>query len=175
MKLIAPEGYGAFRCLADRCRHTCCAGWEIDIDEETAALYLALPGALGARVRDGMAQAEDGVWHFVLDSRERCPMLTERGLCSLICGLGEEALCQVCDDHPRFRSFFSDRTELGLGLCCEAAADLVLSRQEPFRLTVLADDGEAEEPDPEEASLLRLRDSLIGELRPRLLPVEERA
>ena len=44
---IYPDFYDAFRCTADRCRHTCCRGWEIDIDAETAARYRALPGVLG--------------------------------------------------------------------------------------------------------------------------------
>ena len=35
MKLIAPDYYNKFSCIADKCRHSCCVGWEIDIDENT--------------------------------------------------------------------------------------------------------------------------------------------
>ncbi|MEE1285167.1 MAG: hypothetical protein UHK54_09915, partial [Acutalibacteraceae bacterium] len=55
---------------------------------------------------------------------------------------GEESLCDMCADHPRVRNFFSDRTEIGLGLCCEAAAKLILGFDRPFRLEVIEDDGE---------------------------------
>lgn len=121
-----------------------------------------------------MNQDDDGAWHFVLDAAERCPMLTEQGLCSLISEMGEGALCQICDDHPRFRSFFSDRTEMGLGLCCEAAAALILNSKAPFCLTVLEDDGEEETPDAEEVELLALRDELLSLLTDRQLPLAQR-
>ena len=42
MKLYAPEYYKKFRCIADRCEHSCCNGWEIDIDSATLARYKTL-------------------------------------------------------------------------------------------------------------------------------------
>ena len=41
MTLIYPATADAFRCIADACRHTCCKGWEIDIDPDTRAKYAA--------------------------------------------------------------------------------------------------------------------------------------
>lgn len=35
MTLIYPATADAFHCIADACRHTCCKGWEIDIDPDT--------------------------------------------------------------------------------------------------------------------------------------------
>jgi lysine-N-methylase len=101
-------------------------------------------------------------------------MLRSDGLCDLICALGEEALCQICADHPRYRSFFTDRTEIGLGLCCEAAALLVLGWEKPTSLLTLEDDGENEEPDEEEAWLLALRAELISLLQQRETPLQRR-
>ena len=72
--------------------------------------------------------------HFVLSADDRCPFLNKTGLCDIYKELGEENLCNICKDHPRFRNFFNDRCELGLGLCCEAAAKLILSQKEPFSL-----------------------------------------
>ena len=43
MKIIAPNYYPAFRCIADKCRHSCCIGWEIDIDPTPARLTAASP------------------------------------------------------------------------------------------------------------------------------------
>ena len=40
MKLFAPKYYTEFSCIADRCRHSCCIGWEIDIDADTAEKQL---------------------------------------------------------------------------------------------------------------------------------------
>ncbi len=50
---------------------------------------------------------------------------------------------QICADHPRYRHFYTGVTEVGLGLCCEAAARQALTRREPLRIVTLEDDGEA--------------------------------
>ena len=173
MKLVVPDCYLDFACLADRCRHTCCAGWEIDIDPASLALYQSLPGPIGERLRGSIDVTEEGAC-FRLTARERCPMLNDSGLCDLITACGDGALCQICADHPRFRSFFTDRTEVGLGLCCEAAGMLLLSRREPLRLTVLEDDGGEERPTPEEEALLALRDALFAAAQDRTRPVTAR-
>ena len=39
MQLFAPTYYKKFKCIADRCQHNCCIGWEIDIDGETPERY----------------------------------------------------------------------------------------------------------------------------------------
>ena len=170
MKLIAPDYYASFRCIAGRCRHSCCIGWEIDIDEDSLARYKALPGPLGERLRGHIDTGEDGA-HFRLGAAERCPFLNASGLCDLICEAGEEILCQICADHPRFRSFFSDRTEIGLGLCCEEAARLILTREEPMSLLTLEDDGADDELWEEDEAVLSLRDELIALAQDRRLPM----
>ena len=52
MKLYAISGYEQFRCLMDRCAHTCCAGWEIDIDEESLERYRRTGGTIGEKLRE---------------------------------------------------------------------------------------------------------------------------
>lgn len=173
MKLIAPDYYADFHCIADRCRHSCCIGWEIDIDTETMKQYRSVPGPFGKRLQDAVFEDEAGA-HFRLDSRERCPMLNERGLCDLIINLGEGMLCQICADHPRFRNFFTGRTEIGLGLCCEAAAQLILAREKPVTFLPLEDDGKSTPLPDEEADLLETRAGLITLLQNRTLPLEVR-
>ena len=173
MKLIAPDYYKDFTCIADRCNHSCCIGWEIDIDGDSLARFEALEGDYGPVLR-GRIDYSGEVPHFRLGAGERCPFLQENGLCEMILTLGEEALCQICTDHPRYRNYFTDRTEIGLGLCCEAAGDLILSRTAPTALTVLEDDGAEEEIDSEEETLLSFRDMLFSILQDRSCTLEER-
>lgn len=171
MKRIAPHYYPQFHCIADQCRHSCCIGWEIDVDEDTLAYYQSIDGALGERLRKNICLTDETP-HFILAEHERCPFLNERNLCDLIIEKGEGALCQICDDHPRFYNDFSDRVEMGVGLCCEAAGYLILGQSDPMRLICLEDSDAA--PDEEEEALLALRDQLFALAQDRTLPIEKR-
>lgn len=168
MKLIVPDYYPRFRCIAGACRHSCCIGWEIDVDEDSLARYAQVKGDMGERLRQHI-DWENGC--FILGEGERCPFLNKDGLCDMILAMGEESLCQICDDHPRFRNELSDRTEMGLGLCCEAAAKLILTNEEPMQLITLEDDGGDEEPD---TAFLALRDRLLQLIQDRTRPMEQR-
>lgn len=171
MDIIVPSYYPEFECIADKCKHSCCIGWEIDIDEDTAEYYLEFDGGIGERLRDKI-KCEEGTYSFVLDEREHCPFLDENGLCEIICSLGEEGLCQICADHPRFKNILSDCTEVGLGLCCEEAARLILTREEPFEL-LSCEAGGCTLTDFEEWKLVR-RQGYFDILTDRSLPLEER-
>lgn len=173
MKLIAPAYYPRFRCLAGACRHTCCRGWEIDVDDAALTRYEQVGGSLGDKLRRAIDRAGDAP-HFRLDQQENCPFLTKNGLCELILRLGEDSLCQVCADHPRYRGFFTDRTEIGLGLCCEAAARLILTWPEPVTLITLEDDGGDEAPTAEEQAFLQLRARLMAVAQDRSRPIAAR-
>lgn len=173
MKLIAPDYYSDFACIKGDCRHSCCIGWEIDIDDDTMDTYRGIRGEIGRRLADNIDE-NDGSAHFRLTPEERCPFLNGEGLCDLILELGEDCLCQICDDHPRFRNFFSDREEIGLGLCCEAAGRLILQRNEAASWIVLDDDGEDEELFEDEEALLKLRSRLTAIVQDRSMTVDAR-
>lgn len=173
MRTIVPEYYPEFHCIAEKCRHSCCIGWEIDIDPESHARYQAVGGEIGRRLAREIA-IEDGAASFILRDDERCPFLNERGLCDLILELGEDSLCQICADHPRFRVYFSDRTEMGLGLCCEEAARLILTRREKAGFITLEDDGGKELLLPGEQARLRFRERMIALAQDRSLPLDKR-
>ena len=173
MITIVPDYYREFRCIADKCRHSCCIGWEIDIDPATREKYRSVTGAFGKRLNAAIDDSGE-VSFFRLGDAERCPMLNRCGLCDLITALGEENLCQICADHPRFRNFFSAHTELGLGLCCEEAARLILTREKPMALITLEDNGIDEELSEEEKALLALRAGLITRMQDRTRSIEDR-
>ncbi len=170
MLTVTPDYYRDFRCIASACRHTCCAGWEVDIDPDALETYRAMPGELGRRLADAI-DVSGGTPHFRLGPGDRCPFLNSKNLCDLILSGGEALLCQICRDHPRFRNFLPGHTEVGLGLCCEAAAGLILSRKEPLRLVVT---GDAEPTDEDAAALLELRDVVMSTAQDASIPLETR-
>lgn len=174
MVLLIPNYYKRFKCIAEHCRHSCCIGWEIDIDNEALNKYNNLNTAFGKEIQSNIAVDKDETPHFRLDKNERCPLLNSNGLCNIILNLGEDALCQICSDHPRFRNFYSERTEIGLGMCCEAAAKLILEQTEKFELTALSDCAEKCDLSVEETEFLKTREDILAVLQNRRLPIEER-
>ena len=125
MKIIYPQYYKAFRCIASACPDSCCHEWEVDVDPETAAFYRSLPGELGNRLRQVLRDTEDGICMTI--ENDRCPMWRQDGLCRLQAELGHDALCYTCRNFPRLRHDYGDFTELGLELSCPEAARLILS------------------------------------------------
>ena len=170
MKEVVPGYYPAFHCIAGNCRHSCCIGWEIDIDEDTLSYYRNISGDFGLRLRKNITE-EDGIHHFVLDNREHCPFLNREGLCDMILTLGEESLCQICRDHPRFRNVYTNRVETGLGLCCEEACRLILTDPNPMVLTETGSEVQTEE----EAYFFDWRRQVFALAQNRTRTIEERA
>lgn len=125
MKIFSPEYYKNFVCIADKCRHSCCIGWEIDVDRDTAKKYASLNEGYGLEIQKSITKR--GVPHFKLKKDDRCPHLNEKGLCKIILNLGEGYLCHICREHPRFYNYTVLGKEVGLGISCEEACRIILS------------------------------------------------
>ena len=173
MKLFSPVYYKRFACIADRCRHSCCVGWEIDIDDDTMQTYAAMNEGYGRTIRQSIDTTETP--HFRLEKSERCPHLNERGLCNVILSCGEQYLCDICREHPRFYNDSPLGREVGLGMACEEACRLILNENDPVSLTVLEDDGEEDLPLEEESDFYAVRDHILSILQNRALTYDERA
>lgn len=65
MILRVPSYYKTFQCIADKCEHSCCIGWEIDIDEDSYDYYMGIEGAFGERLKE-QTVTEDEEHSFVL-------------------------------------------------------------------------------------------------------------
>ncbi len=173
MKVFAPDYYEKFKCIADRCQHSCCIGWEIDIDDDTFEYYKNINSNFGERLKENITE-QDGCNCFKLTENERCPFLNKDNLCDIILNLGEDALCQICSDHPRFRNFYSDRIEVGLGLCCEEAARLIITKQDKTKIVEIDDDEFVEELSDFEKTFFDKRNKYFEYFQNRELPIKER-
>lgn len=127
MLMRKPDYYDSFQCLMGACPDTCCAAWDIVIDEDSAAFYRSLPGELGERIRAAMVTDGDGDLCFCVEGGH-CPLLTGDGLCSIQLEFGEERVCDTCRSHPRFIEEYGWFKEAALAASCPAALDLILSR-----------------------------------------------
>ena len=85
MKVIVPDHYKEFKCIAGACEDTCCAGWEVDVDEDSYRFYKEAGGEIGKRLADVMIpKAEGDGCSFRLTPDKRCPFLNEKNLCDNI-------------------------------------------------------------------------------------------
>ena len=87
MIITKPAYYDRFRCIAGACPDSCCKEWDVQVDEDAAAYYLALPGGLGDRLRQVLRQ-EDGEYLMTIEDG-RCPMWRQDGpteLCMSVFG-----------------------------------------------------------------------------------------
>lgn len=131
MRVRVPDYYKNFKCIASECTDTCCAGWEVDVDEKAQEYYVTVEGDFGKRLRDNTIIDEDGI-RFKLVENRRCCFLNDCNLCDLYTALGEEHLCDTCTDFPRFSEVFGDLKEKGISLSCPTAANLIMNHPEPL-------------------------------------------
>lgn len=141
MKLCYPSYYKKFKCTAGNCTDNCCIGWEIDIDDKTYDYYKSLEADIMKNI------SLDYPHHFILQN-ERCPFLNSQNLCEIISHFGEEKLCCICRDHPRYFEWLGNVKQAGLGLCCEEACRLILTENSRLCYETIN-----EKPDSEVASV----------------------
>ena len=156
MKLRIPDFYDSFHCTGSDCPDNCCIGWELDIDEDTYEYYKNVPGEFGDRLRANMESARDAGdstdvlgdgndarRSFRLEVSGRCPFLNQKNLCDIVLNLGEEALCRICTDYPRYTFEWAGVTEKSLTLSCPEAERLTFLNDIPisFKEIELQDEG----------------------------------
>lgn len=169
-----------FQCIAGDCRDSCCIGWELDIDEETYGRYQRTEGPFGDRLRAHMEDIEeDGeVFHTFRREGPRCPFLNDRDLCDIILTLGEDALCTVCTEYPRYTVRLGETLERTLTLSCEEAGRLFFGSEEKLCF-IEEEDNLPEECDTDEEDdfaplIYKVRERAIALLQDRTRPINER-
>ena len=175
MLYIKPHFYDEFSCIADKCPDTCCAGWQIVIDEESLYKYSQVKGGFGNR----LCQSIDWEEGTFLQFDGRCSCLNDENLCDLYQELGPETLCETCRKYPRHVEEFDGVREFSLSLSCPEAARMILQCQETVRF--LTWETEEEEPEPDEEfdfllffRLQDMREEMFRVIQNREITMEER-
>lgn len=170
-----PQYYDNFTCIADRCPATCCAGWQIVIDEKSLEKYNHVQGEFGIRLQKSI-DWEEGVFH---QYNRRCAFLNKENLCDLYRKLGAESLCDTCRLYPRHVEEFEEVREFSLSLSCPVAAEMILGQKEPVHFLEEADEALEEEDYEDFDSILydwleEAREVLFGILQNRKLSIATR-
>ena len=170
MLVRMPDYAETFQCLAGDCPHSCCIGWEVVLDEEHTALYEAVEGALGEKLRAAMAVDDEGNVCFPLRGG-RCPFLNRENLCEIHCALGEPATSITCQEHPRFIEDYGTFREVTFSASCPAANELLLGSRDPLRFVETENEESCGDEDAWIPFLLPLRQRLLDILADRMHPL----
>lgn len=177
MIFTRPDYYDSFKCVADKCPDTCCAGWQIVIDEESMKKYKNIKGDYVWKV---MAAVDWESGCFRQDNAKRCAFLNPDNLCDLYTNAGESSLCKTCREYPRHTEEFEDVREITLSASCPIVARMLLERKTPVTFVTEEDTNieetlEFEEFDPFLYSVIEDgRAAMLGILQDRTIPMTER-
>lgn len=126
MQITKPTFYKEFSCIAGACPDTCCAGWQIMIDEKSLQKYRRFKGPFRNRLHNDIDWKE----HFFCQYDKRCAFLNEDNLCDIYSEAGKDMLCDTCRKYPRHIEEFEGLREYSLSLSCPEAARIFLSHKE---------------------------------------------
>ena len=171
-----PQYYDNFTCIADRCPDTCCAGWQIVIDDISLENYGKISGTFGERLQKSIDWKE-GIFR---QNQRRCAFLNQENLCDLHRELGADSLCDTCRMYPRHVEEYEDLREFSLSLSCPVAAEMILGCKEQVRFLEEEDDVEEQEEEYEDFDIIlfdwleEAREVLLEVIQDRSLPVSAR-
>ena len=126
MKIVTPHYYKDFKCIAGACTDTCCAGWDVDVDDKSYRYYKTVDGNFGKRLKSVMVPEKEGGCTFTLQNG-RCPFLNDNNLCDLYIALGEDKLCDTCAEFPRFINEYGSVKEIGIAPSCKTAGEIIFN------------------------------------------------
>ncbi|WP_199749794.1 flagellin lysine-N-methylase [Corallococcus sp. AB038B] len=150
MTASAPRYMARFRCIAEACEDTCCAGLTVPISESRWSLLRQKVAGTPDEARvaalinpnpDGASGQQAGILGKRADGH--CAFLDEAKLCSLQRRYGEAVLPDGCSVFPRVLTRWGAQVEMAGSLACPETA----------RLCLLAEDALVREPVPEEQAL----------------------
>ena len=174
MQITRPDYYKKFSCIADACPDTCCAGWQIVIDDKSLKKYRHFKGTFRNRLHNDIDWKEQIFRQY----NRRCAFLNEENLCDIYTEAGKRMLCETCRRYPRHVEEFEGLREYSLSLSCPEVARILLEKQDKTKFHT------ATVPAPEEAyddfdyllftALMDTRDFLLETIQNRKIPMRLR-
>ena len=174
MQITFPSYYKKFSCIADACPDTCCAGWQIMIDDKSLSKYRHFQGSFRNRLHNDINWKE----HAFRQYGHRCAFLNEENLCDMYIEAGSGMLCDTCRRYPRHIEEFEGMREISLSLSCPEAARIILSQKDPVTFRTFEKETAEEAYEDFDyflfSALMDTRDYLLTVLQDRSVPVRYR-
>lgn len=153
------SNYDKFKCIADKCKFTCCVGWDINIDTNTYNKWTKVNNDseyLLSNVKVKKCEKKD-MYFINKENHEACPFLDKQGLCYVVKNHGEEYLSSTCHMFPRIENVFDYRKELSLSCSCPEVVEIISNMG--GKINIYPEDRTNFENDPLE---LKIREVLIS-------------
>ncbi|WP_195468429.1 flagellin lysine-N-methylase [Clostridium sp. D43t1_170807_H7] len=135
VNMFMPKYMLTFKCIGSACADTCCAGWDINIDEDTYKKYTNCTGKLKELVQGKFRENKNSEDYLnkgfmILKEHNKCPFLNDNLLCDIHGGIGEENLCITCKRFPRVYNIIDDVYEKSGLSSCEEICNIAFLNKE---------------------------------------------
>lgn len=129
--ILKIKEYDKFKCIADKCKFTCCKGWDINVDTNTYNKWKEKSelNYLLDNVRFIKSNGENS-YLIKKETKGVCPLLSDEGLCNIVINHGEEYLSSTCKSFPRIENDFDDVKELTLSCSCPEVVNIISNMKE---------------------------------------------
>lgn len=159
-------GYNEFKCIADKCKFTCCSGWDINIDNNTYGKWNKEKSKctyILEKIR--VIDSE----YIIVDkkTKDSCPFLDEKGLCNIVKENGDEYLSLTCQSFPRIENVFEEIRELTLSCSCPEVIDIIEKSKDEVKLIISNKTNEVDLPIE-----IKIRDTIIKIIKEKDLSIE---
>lgn len=126
-----PRYMKRFHCIGPDCERTCCANWNVPVDEATYKAFRRVPDkAVRSWLVEGLTKKRE----LKIRDNGDCHFLAEDHLCAIHRDLGEAMLPQVCGTFPRGLGHGEESKELHATMSCPEVARQALFDPEALHI-----------------------------------------
>ena len=164
------KGYEKFKCTADKCKFTCCKGWDINVDIDTYNKWRENDN-LNYLLDNVRFKKSDGNNTYLIKKQTKgtCPLLSNEGLCNIVIDHGDEYLSLTCQNFPRLENTFEDVKELTLSCSCPEVVNIISDMKE--KISIDFNDSFSY---IEDLGSLKIRESLVNIIQKEDISIENK-
>ena len=162
-------GYNNFKCIADKCKFTCCSGWDINIDINTYEKWNKEKN----KCKDMLNKLKFIDNDYIIVNKktsDTCPFLDNKGLCDIVKSNGDEYLSLTCQRFPRIENTFEGIKELTLSCSCPEVVDIIEKVEEEIILVNCNNNAD----DIDLPIEIKIRDTIIKIIKEENLNIESK-
>lgn len=170
INMLKISGYNDFKCTANKCKFTCCEGWDINIDKDTYEKWEKVEKDSTYLLNGVKTKECNGKEEYFIkkETFEKCPFLDCEGLCNIVKSHGEGYLSKTCHSFPRIKNDFEIKSEFSLSCACPEVIEIL----DKIKGKILM--GPEGRDDKEGLLELKIRESLIDIVSEEEFSLDER-